>query len=292
MARRLSVRETRFHNPRLRGVGVEVLTLAELRARWGAELVVPERVEFHLLFLIDSGAGVHRVDFRTLPLRAGSLVFVRLGQVQQWSALSTAQGPLVIISPEAMAPSSRRGQSHPDLLSLAEWPQYATLESTLFDETNRDILRLRADIERFSGTSLETAIIHHTLYALLLRLARDLRTGADATTHSREAQIHRDYLRQLESAFHRRLSVLDYARALACSESTLSRACLAVTGKTAKALLDLRIALEAKRLLAHSPVAVAQIGYQLGFSEPTNFVKFFRRLEGMTPEAFRRQLRG
>lgn len=291
MARRLSVRQTRFHNPRLRGVGVEVLTLAELRARAGASLPLPERLEFHLLLMIESGTGIHRVDFRTLPLRTGSLVFVRLGQVQQWGTASTAQGTLVLISPEALAPSARRGHGDLGLLTLDEWPQHTTAEPALFEETAKDVRRLRADIERFSGAALETAIIHHTLYALLLRLARDLRVHDDSFGRSREAEIHLRYTRRLESDFHKRLSVLDYARALACSESTLSRACLAVTGQTAKALLDQRIALEAKRLLAHSPAAVAQIGYQLGFSEPTNFVKFFRRLEHLTPEAFRRQLR-
>jgi AraC-like DNA-binding protein len=48
--------------------------------------------------------------------------------------------------------------------------------------------------------------------------------------------------------------------------------------------------LEAKRLLAHSLFPVANIGYEIGFSEPTNFVKFFRRETRLTPGAFRSQL--
>lgn len=44
---------------------------------------------------------------------------------------------------------------------------------------------------------------------------------------------------------------------------------------------------QAKRLLAHSTLAVSAIGLELGFSEPTNFVKFFRHCEGLTPAAFR-----
>lgn len=37
----------------------------------------------------------------------------------------------------------------------------------------------------------------------------------------------------------------------------------------------------------HSLAAVAEIAHQLGFSESTNFVKFFRRQLGVTPTAFR-----
>ena len=131
------------------------------------------------------------------------------------------------------------------------------------------------------------AIIRHALLALLLRLARELRAEEESTPASRAAEIHRLFLRELETGFHRRLSVLDYARRIGYSESTISRACLAAAGSTAKQLVDLRIALEAKRLLVHSQATVAQIGHQLGFAEPTNFVKFFRRMEGTTPNEFR-----
>jgi AraC-like DNA-binding protein len=40
----------------------------------------------------------------------------------------------------------------------------------------------------------------------------------------------------------------------------------------------------------HSLLPVANIGYELGFSEPTNFVKFFHRETRLTPGAFRAQM--
>lgn len=58
-------------------------------------------------------------------------------------------------------------------------------------------------------------------------------------------------------------------------------------GVPAKAFLSLRIALEAKRLLAHTAESVGALAGQLGFDEPTNFVKFFRREAGCTPGEFR-----
>jgi AraC-like DNA-binding protein len=43
---------------------------------------------------------------------------------------------------------------------------------------------------------------------------------------------------------------------------------------------------EAQRLL-HSTASVAEIAHQIGFSESTNFVRFFRRGLSVTPPAFR-----
>ena len=59
-------------------------------------------------------------------------------------------------------------------------------------------------------------------------------------------------------------------------------------GINAKAHIDRRVALEAKRLLVHTNHSVESIAARLGFSESTNFVKFFKRVESLTPSSFRR----
>ncbi|MGX9230054.1 helix-turn-helix domain-containing protein [Streptomyces albus] len=86
--------------------------------------------------------------------------------------------------------------------------------------------------------------------------------------------------------------VADYAAALGYSTRTLTRATRAATGTTAKNYLDTRILLEAKRLLVHTDAGSADIARRLGFGDPGDFGKFFRRLDGRTPLAFRAQARG
>nr|WP_280714772.1 helix-turn-helix domain-containing protein [Kitasatospora sp. MAP5-34] len=66
---------------------------------------------------------------------------------------------------------------------------------------------------------------------------------------------------------------------------------MAATGRSAKQLADARVALQAQRLLAHTDLPVAAIGRALGFTEATNFGKFFARETGRTPGGFRRAQR-
>ena len=47
--------------------------------------------------------------------------------------------------------------------------------------------------------------------------------------------------------------------------------------------------LEAKRILAHTTESVKEIGYDLGFDEPTNFIKYFKKHSKFTPTEFREQ---
>lgn len=289
MARASSVPDVAFDNPRLARVGVEVLSFDRLRRHAGELLRVPQRPAFHLLALVERGGGSHAVDFVEQPLRSRSVLWVRAGQVQQWRMSDRLQGPVVLIAEPALAPSIARGQIDVGLLDLDAWPTHAIANREVFADAVAATARLRREIDRFDGADIDAALVWHNLLVVLLGLARGLDRARPNASASHQAAIHRMFMRELEARFHTRMSVLDYAARIGYSESTLSRACVSVTGESAKALLDRRIALEAKRLLIHSADTVAQIGHRLGFSEATNFVKFFVRLEGTTPQRFRAQ---
>jgi AraC-like DNA-binding protein len=95
------------------------------------------------------------------------------------------------------------------------------------------------------------------------------------------------FRKEIEVSYATSRRVEDYAERLGCSVRTLTRACLAVTGRSAKQVIDDRVTLEAKRLLAYSDLPIATVGHQLGFTEPTNFGRFFARETGLTPGEFR-----
>jgi AraC-like DNA-binding protein len=81
--------------------------------------------------------------------------------------------------------------------------------------------------------------------------------------------------------------VASYADALGCTEKSLTRAAQEASGQNAKNIIAARITLEAKRLLAHTDRPVYLIAEGLGFTEATNFAKFFKRETGATPAGFR-----
>jgi len=79
-----------------------------------------------------------------------------------------------------------------------------------------------------------------------------------------------------------------YAALLAITPTYLNEVTKAETGKTAKQLIMERILLEAENLLLHTDLDVAQIAQMLNFSEPTHFVRFFRKEKGQTPNLYRK----
>lgn len=119
-----------------------------------------------------------------------------------------------------------------------------------------------------------------SLFAVLLALFDQ------AQTDTEEAPVSEAYVafrNAIESDLTHRHSVADYARRIGYSARTVTRTCERATGQTAKRMLTDRLVLEAKRLLVHTDTPAAVISAQLGFSEPTNFTKFFTHNTTKTP---------
>jgi AraC-like DNA-binding protein len=81
------------------------------------------------------------------------------------------------------------------------------------------------------------------------------------------------------------------ARALNLSARTLQRR-LAEEGVTYQALVDRARKDAASRYLGHANLAIGEVAYLVGFSEPAPFHRAFKRWFGVTPERFRQQQRG
>ncbi len=284
----------RYRNPRWPKLGIETLLLSDLPGRVRPErLHLLQRPNFHHLFLCLSGHGHHRVDFADLEMDPGTLIQVQPGQVQQFGLDSFAEALMIIFAPEVLlSGKSNSGEERDQAFGDTPWPPRIQLESDDFRLIRRAFEDLHEEYQRTDGSALSRMLLQHLLHALLLRLRRIVvKQEATPTIPSSLAHIFRLFQKEVESTFERTREIEAYATRLGYSTRTLTRASLAMAGVTAKAFVDARVLLEGKRLLAHSELSVAQIAYQLGFSEATNFAKFFKRATKGSPLEFRNAFR-
>ncbi|MBQ0978277.1 helix-turn-helix transcriptional regulator [Micromonospora zamorensis] len=251
---------------------IATFALADLSPdpRWRRPVIV----ERELLILTTRGHGDAEPDFHPLPCRPGTLLRVRAGQVLRCS------GPQFDATVVAWDPEALRGFDV-DLDTPVTWRQLAGEDE---DAVITEVSQLVVDCQRHPDTVAARALLRHQLAVLLLRLALG---SADRSTPRPEDETFHRFCREVEHSYAHTRRVEDYAAELRCSVRTLTRACLAVTGRSAKQVIDERVALQAGRLLAATDQPIAQIGRHLGFSEPTNFGRFFTREVGVSPGAFR-----
>lgn len=229
-----------------------------------------ERLRSHLVIIPTAGRATYMVDFDPYELRPGRLLHVQPGQVSAGPE-GEMTGWVLSIAPATC----------PDGL-FRRWEPEPVVE---LGEVGPIVAALACDLGREQQSQQPNPEVMLEGAALLLRhVARAGKAGASASRHG---ELVRAYRAEIERNFAVNRSVSSYARMIGASTKTLSRATLRVTGRSPKELIDRRVTLEAKRMLVSTTDPIASIGLALGFTEATNFTKFFARNTGQTPLGFR-----
>ena len=74
-----------------------------------------------------------------------------------------------------------------------------------------------------------------------------------------------------------------YVSALSVDSSAFVSAVLSETGKSPSVWIRDRTLLEARRLLTYTDLTISEIAYRLNFRNASYFVRFYRRLTGISP---------
>jgi AraC-like DNA-binding protein len=256
---------------------VEVLHATELRRRVSSD---PgrgfERVDFQCVLFVRSGTYTHTIDFETHRCLAGSCLLIGPGQVHRFGTERHWDGWILIVGPHHVPNEIDRLPHH-----IRTSDELAAALVELFDRMTADASSVIDPAQLDDLLALQARVLVRRLF--VGHADTDAAHVDDAMAISR----FRDYRSAVDRHYRRWHLVAPYSRHVGCSTKSLNRACQAVSDVTAKRIIVERIILEAKRLLAHGTEPVAVISADLGFDEPTNFVKYFKRETGLTPTQFR-----
>lgn len=262
------IRQMRYAPASGAATSVEILTFDRLREmNRGAT----QRADFSVLVLVRDGEGSLSIDFTTHRLTARSAVWIPPGSVHSWTDMADLEGELVLSTSTApVSPGRNASTASMCEVDRANW----TLVLVGLDH-------LRTEASDATQNAATDRVLRLLLSALLLRLGLfDGDSSAPITFFNRFQVL-------VENRFRARHDAGFYARELACAPRTLSRAVQAACGRTAKAYISDRLVLEAKRLLVHERLSIAQCAFDLGFLDPSSFSVFFKSHAGATPTAWR-----
>ncbi|WP_159025713.1 AraC family transcriptional regulator [Aquimarina sp. Aq78] len=164
------------------------------------------------------------------------------------------------------------------------FPHYI-LTSTQMDITNN--LTQNMYKEYVNDEKYAREIIMGYLDVLLHSFNRILSLSPDTIAFTSYDRIAAHFEQEIFKDGIELVSIADYALRLNISPNYLSESVKKSTGKNARqVLLDHKLII-AKSLLQQRKRSIAEIAFEMGFSEPTNFTKFFKQMAGLTPNKFR-----
>ena len=275
-------------------LGIDIFTLNQLFER-GPDIrhlmMLPHRLEFYVLIYITSGKGSHIIDFQSYDVGQDTLIIVSRNQVHQFDSRLNLEGYIIPIVENFLFKSLfDYEKSISDLLFKPITRQAYVLENAR--SLLKHLERVNEEYQTKTDDAEQTPIIARELGILLLKAERLRRSQLPENELQAESSAQLiAFRRLLENHYMDRWTAQMYADQLGFSKKTLGAHTRKHLSCTPKEAIDQRLLLEAKRLLAYTDSPVKEIAYQLGFEDPANLNKFFRRVSGGTPTAFRDSVR-
>ena len=99
-----------------------------------------------------------------------------------------------------------------------------------------------------------------------------------------------EFQARVEKNCFKNRKVLFYADKMKLSTKTLNNATQSIINKSAKAFINEILIIHVKRLIINSEEPLTKIAYLVGFDEPTNFFKFYKKETGISAKEFRASL--
>jgi AraC-like DNA-binding protein len=103
-----------------------------------------------------------------------------------------------------------------------------------------------------------------------------------------QQMLLKKFIQLVNNYYLEKRTIEEYAELLHITPNHLSQIVKAASGKNALSFINERIMSEARSLIHFTNFDMAQIAWQLNFSDPANFGKFFKRHAGLTPLEYRR----
>lgn len=247
---------------------------------------LPYRLSFYDILLVTAGRGHFALDDEQHEVKPGVVFFTRPGEVRRWQ-VNGLDGACLFFAGEFLTEAFadtrlidqfdywRPGRPS-GALRLEPAQRRAFLER--FERMRREFATLRGD----AGHLLRAG-----LYELLVLLNRwyVVRHGETPARHPHpKVERFQALIERHHASRHR---VADYAGLLHLTPGHLSALCRRHLGCPAGQVIHDRIALEARRLLRHTDLPAASVGYRLGFADPAYFSRFLRRETGLSPTDLR-----
>ena len=141
-----------------------------------------------------------------------------------------------------------------------------------------------------SSSALDSKkIIRSLLHILITLLHRYKAQGYDKLQLSAYLKEFMRFQDLIEKDYFKTKKVLDYANKLGFSTKKLNTIVKFIANKPAKDFIDETVIVKIKRLLLHSNFSVKEIAFKVGFNDPANLYKYFKKNANSTPDAFRKK---
>jgi AraC-like DNA-binding protein len=242
------------------------------------------------LVLFTNGSGTHTIDFENFEVKPGQIYFMIPGQVHSWSFEGFTDGYIINFS-ASFIQSFILQHGYLDNFSFFSG-NLADAVINLPDETYTALKPLFETIlaEAASPAAASADMIRLLMLQIFILVNRLSVNPVLGGNSSYNQILLKSFKNLIEHHYTDIKLPKDYAAMLYITPNHLNAVCKDLMGVSAGELIRNRVLLEAKRMLTNPQLSINEISLKLNFSDNSYFTKFFKKLEDITPEEFRKKI--
>ncbi|MEM9678719.1 MAG: AraC family transcriptional regulator [Bacteroidota bacterium] len=253
------------------------------------------RANYYSFVLIRQGETAYTIDGIEFLTKPNTLYFTNPGHLKSFRLPAGTQGILVTVSEDYLKQHIHKAVFEEFGFLLTEIVPPCYLNPERADELYSLCLQI---LEEHQKPSLLKDKIITSLFTVFLLKVKEflLKDDSFKVEYNRDSLIVKRFKEDLEANFRalakketsKLLRVQDFAEKQHLHPNYLSTVIKTKTGKSAQAIIQDKMLIEAKALLSNSELTIKEVAYSLGFSEPTYFSKFFKKHVNKTPAQYRK----
>lgn len=256
------------------------------------KLHFPHRHDFYHMVLFTQGSGTHSIDFETFTIAPFHIYFMVPGQVHGWDFEGDIDGYVINFSVDFFKSFLYDSQYLKQFPFFSGNVQYAVADIPgLLQPAAIEIMEKavrEAELEgKFQTDFLRTLLLE---FFFLMTRTEQYKDFLDSKG-DKNISLIRNFESLIEHHYREQRLPRFYAGLLCVTPGHLNTICKDLLDISAGNMIRNRIVLEAKRMLINLDFTVNEIGYSLNFEDNSYFCKFFKNQVGVSPEAFRKEIR-
>jgi AraC family transcriptional regulator, transcriptional activator of pobA len=245
---------------------------------------------FYGIIWFKKGDGSYFIDFKEYPSKENSIVLISRNQDVAFEFKDPSTEFIFLTFSDHVVRSSEYQVQK--LLSFCIREHFEGKQVLMLNRNDESYLKNIVDqlysvSLSFTGELRRSSIFHYL--QLFLTYCVELTTQQKSDLLEGYTEVIGNFTSLLEDNFRSTQKVNFYTDSLNLTYNSLARYTSNYCKKTPKEIISERLVLEIKRLLSSTSKPIKEIAYQLGFDEPTNLVKYFKKYTGVTPSEFRKE---
>lgn len=260
-----------------KAVSFAVKTMHEIESVKTPKTEEPHRHNFYTIIWAIDAKGEHRIDLNTFPVEKNTLFFIHPEQVHQFNSESNSEGIVILFTQEFLI---KNGLHEKFINGLNLFNENSGANFLKLSENDQELNELAVKMKTvfLSSDAYREAKFSAYLQLFLIHCF-ELTSQQIHVPESFETlpEIVLKFRKMVETNYLEWHKVSDYAEKLMISPNYLNEVIKKNTGRTAKEHIRNRLVAEAKRLSHFTHLSAKEIGFQLGFNDPSHFAKFAKK---------------